>query len=220
MKRFFKRFHKMSRVRARVNANARRAAFTLIEMLVVIGISTLVSAAAIIYSNVGQNEVALTVETAKVAQLILQARELALDTYSVSSGACGYGVHFDLNSQPQTYSLFAYTPETGGRCPSLATVMAGGLSSSTMMSQYAPSSWQLPVAQGVSLVVPGTAPCNNPMTDILFYPPAPTTLIVNASNRNGMFSSPSLPESSICFMTTDGNNAASVTVNPEGQINF
>jgi type II secretory pathway pseudopilin PulG len=209
MKRFFSRFRRSSRVS--------RAAFTLVEMLVVIGITTLVSAAAIIYSNVGQNEVALTVETAKVAQLILQARELALNTYSGTEKTCGYGVHFDFTAQ--TYSLFAYTPGTT-RCPSLGDVSSAGLSASELMGQYAPSSWQVPVTQGVALVIPGAAACDNPMTDILFYPPAPATLIVLASNRNGAFSSPSPAESSICLQTSDGKNAATITVNPEGQINF
>jgi prepilin-type N-terminal cleavage/methylation domain-containing protein len=200
-----------------MKSKSSRAGFTLVEMLVVIGISTLVSAAAIIYSNVGQNEVALTVETAKVAQLILQARELALDTYSGTNSACAYGVHFDYADQ--TYSLFAYTPGTE-HCPSLAVVAAGGLSSSSVMSQYAPSSWQLPVAAGVVLAPPGKVSCTNPMTDVLFYPPSPTMLVSLASNRSEMFSSPSPAESSVCLQTADGKNTATITVNPEGQVNF
>ncbi len=214
------------RLRTFLRSRASRAAFTLVEMLVVIGISTLVSAAAIIYSNVGQNEVALTVETAKVAQLILQARELALNTYSGTSGACAYGIHFDLAAQ--TYSLFAYTPGTA-HCPSPATVASTTIITSGPggnMSPYAPSSWQMPVARGVEIASPGTLPtacstghAGSPVVgDILFYPPAPVTLIAPANN-GGAFSSPT-PSSIICLETSDGGNTAVITVNPEGQVSF
>ncbi|MDR3582452.1 MAG: type II secretion system protein [Candidatus Pacebacteria bacterium] len=200
-----------------------RAAFTLVEMLVVIGITTLVSAATIIYSSVGQNEVALTVETAKISQLILQARELALDTYSGASGACAYGVHFDLTANPQTYSLFAYTPGSA-KCPSAATVVSTTVLSSGVMSAYAPSSWHLQVGQGVALFSPGDtdipAACKNIITDVLFYPPAPTTMIALAASQGGAFSSPSPSVSSVCLRTVDGKNTGVVTINPEGQVSF
>jgi prepilin-type N-terminal cleavage/methylation domain-containing protein len=211
------------RLRTFLRSRASRAAFTLIEMLIVIGISTLVSAAAILYSNVGQNEVSLTVETAKVAQLILQARELALDTYSGTSGACAYGVHFDITDQ--TYSLFAYTPGTS-RCPSAETVESTTIISSGVMGSYASSSWQMPVAKGVVIVSPGNLPtaCSvghtgSPVVgDILFYPPAPATLI-SPANGNGKFSSPT-PSSIVCLETSDGKNTAVIAVNPEGQVSF
>lgn len=197
------------------------AAFTLIEMLVVIGISTVVSAAAIVYSTSGQNEVALTVETAKIAQLILQARELALDTYSGTSGACAYGVHFDLKGNPQTYSLFAYVPGTK-HCPAASSVASSSISSAVMGS-YASSSWQLQVPKALALFAQGDAnmpaSCKNLITDILFYPPSPTTLIAIAGT-NGTFSSPSPSVSTVCLRTTNGNNTATITVNPEGQVSF
>ena len=215
MKRYFLRF--------RMPARASRAAFTLVEMLVVIGITALVSAAAIMYSNVGQNEVALTVETAKIAQLVLQARELALDTYSGTGGACAYGVHFDLTSVPQTYSLFAFAPG-GGPCPSAATVASTTALSSAVMVQYEPSSWHLQPGQGVRLFARGDAgipsSCQNILTDVLFYPPVPATLISLASNPNETFSSPTPSVSSICLQTVDGKNAAVITLNPAGQVNF
>lgn len=214
-----------------LRSRASRAAFTLVEMLVVIGISTLVSAAAIIYSNVGQNEVSLTIETAKVAQLILQARELALDTYTgtvtATSHPCAYGVHFDLNSDPQTYSLFAYMVPSNTSCPSPAmvastTIITPGQGGN--ISSYASSSWQMPVAQGVRIASPSnnnfpTACGGSPVVgDILFYPPAPVTLI-SPANKNGVFSSPT-PSSIICLETSDGKNTTVISVNPEGQVSF
>jgi len=215
MKKFFVRFY--------MTARASRAAFTLVEMLVVIGITTIVSVAAIVYSTAGQNEVALTVETAKIAQLVLQARELALDTYRGTNSACAYGVHFDLSGQ--TYSLFAYTPGTP-RCPAVETVASSILDVSKaggVVSAYAPSSWQLPVANGVMLIRPGDvnipSACVNVMTDVLFYPPAPATLVALAGNGE-QFSSPAPPASTICLRTDDGKNTAVITVTPAGQVSF
>jgi len=75
-------------------------------MLVVIGITMLLSSIAIGYSKIGQNEVALTVETSKVAELILQAKELSINTYGLTESgakACAFGVHFDVAAK-----LFAF----------------------------------------------------------------------------------------------------------------
>ncbi len=160
-----------------------RRGFTLVEMLVVIGIMTLFAAISIGYSNVGQNQDALTVETAKIGEMILQARELALATYTGSGSggnACAYGVQFNYGAGPQgngTYSLFAYMPplDAYGRCPSLATTTALGLGAYSGVysgnyagastaaypprpayeSIYQLSSWDMPLSQGVRLVAPG-----------------------------------------------------------------
>jgi prepilin-type N-terminal cleavage/methylation domain-containing protein len=91
-----------------------RRAFTLIELMVVLGISAVLSALAITYSKIGQNEVALSVEESKVGQFILQAKQLAIATYTVppstAAASCGFGVTFNLAATPQTYSVFVYDP--------------------------------------------------------------------------------------------------------------
>lgn len=219
-----------------------RRGFTLVEMLVVIGITTLFAAMAIGYSHVGENENALTVETAKIAEMILQARELALATYggSVASGgtdnACGFGVHIDYSNQ--TYSLFAYEPSAPGvRCPSLASTTIMGLgtadSPSLYVKEYDAASWQMSPAQGVELVDGNLpVPCANAVktsdngdvvSDIMFYPPDPVMLVNYADIDAGNPIALHAPKTSsvVCLETADSaQNSAAITVNPEGQVSF
>ena len=203
-------------------------------MLVVIGITSLFAALAIGYSHVGQNENALTVETAKVAEVMLQARQLALATYggSAASGgtqnACAFGVLFDYTAG--TYSLFAYEPVAPGtRCPSLANATAMGFGRNDAYIQpYAASSWQMPFSEGVGIVPPGNFPgvCTNAqganggaISAIMFYPPNPSMLVRYYTTAPGSLGAPQ-SASVVCLQTIDGKNATTITVNPEGQINF
>ncbi len=213
-----------------------RSAFTLVEMLVVIGITTLLAAMAIGYSRVGQNADALSVETAKVAQVILQARELALATYTGGAGgaACAYGVQFHYGGGTTgdgTYSLFAYTPPktASGHCPSLASSTAYGLGTNPTLAYeqvYAEGSWNMPVAQGVTLLPPasaGLAPGCDPTTmlgAILFYPPDPAVLVNYEESGNTSLVPPGSAVASVCLATTDGQNATVIKVNPYGQVSF
>ena len=117
----------------------KRNGFTLIEMLVVIAVMALLSGLAIVYSHVGQNQVALSVESAKVAQLILEAKDLSVATYSDKKNTCGYGVHFDYSTN--RYSLFEYDLPSGQSiCPSLASTTATGYMTNPgvlQMNEYA-----------------------------------------------------------------------------------
>jgi hypothetical protein len=178
----------------------------------VIGITTILSAVAIGYSKAGQNEVALTVETSKVAELILQAKELAINTYGTTvSGAkaCAFGVHLDFSAQ--TYTLFAFSPGLT-RCPSAASTTEINFTAN-LAPAYQAGSENIAVAQGVHMDI-GT----NDFTDVLFYPPAPATLI-NAGGYGGRFTV--APAASYIYLsTTDGRNSSVITINPEGQVNF
>ncbi len=211
-----------------------RKAFTLVEMLVVIGITTILAAMAIGYSHVGQNADALSVETAKVAEVILQARELALATYTGGAGgaACAYGVQFHYgagNDGNGTYSLFAYTPPktANGRCPSLASSTAYGLGTNLQYEQvYAEGSWNMSVAQGVELVSvanAGVAPGCDPASmlgAIMFYPPNPDVLFDYAKSNSTSLAPPGSAVASVCLATIDGQNSSIIKVNPEGQVSF
>lgn len=209
--------------------HTRRAAFTLVEMLIVISITLLLSAAAVGYTKTGQNEVSLTIETSKIAELILQAKELAINTYGTTaiagSKACGYGVHFDVADQ--TYSLFAYSVAADTACPSLDEVTANGLTDA-YYQEYEPGSWDIAVAQGV--VMQGSGYAADALGDVLFYPPAPTVLICRASGDSSVESGGNIPNctqfmspaqtSKVYLSTVDGVNSAAVSVTPEGEVTF
>jgi prepilin-type N-terminal cleavage/methylation domain-containing protein len=199
--------------------------FTLIEMLVVLAITALLSGLAIVYSHIGQNQIALSIEESKVAQLILEAKELSIATYSTDSPTCAYGVQFDLASS--TYSLFEYNsaeslPAYPGRpiCPSLASTSIA--IDPGAVDEYAAGSWQIHTAQGVKLDDPGVA--SGTIQDVLFYPPDPCTLIsldgeTFESDCSAVNGNP--PEESYVYLsTTDGSASRTITVNPAGQVSL
>lgn len=77
--------------------------FTLVEVLVVVSITALLSSVLILYSRTGERQILLFREQAKVLNLISKSKSLALQTYIDGASACGYGIHFTL---PGTLILF------------------------------------------------------------------------------------------------------------------
>ncbi|MGD1003685.1 MAG: prepilin-type N-terminal cleavage/methylation domain-containing protein [Minisyncoccia bacterium] len=201
--------------------------FTLIEILIVLAITALLSSLAIVYTHVGQNQISLSIEESKVAQLILEAKELSVATYSSNSPTCAYGVAFNYASS--TYSLFAYnaavtSPLYPGRqiCPSLASTSVAFNASDTQ--PYQPGSWQVHTAQGVVLDGSGGA-ASDTIQYILFYPPNPCTMINLAqqttfrSNCSSIAGSP--PSASYVYLSTvDKSMSRTITVNPAGQVSL
>jgi prepilin-type N-terminal cleavage/methylation domain-containing protein len=187
---------------------ASRRGFTLIEMLIVIAISAMLSAIAISYSGIGRNEVSLSVEAAKISQVILQAKSLSIATYGSAAGPCGYGVSFDTSAQ--TYSIFSYRPLGVVSCPSDSSIT--GIASGTM-SKYSDGTSNIHVANGVVLSG-GTS--GDGLSVVLFYPPNPDTLI---SRDGSTFLVPA--QTSKVYLTTVGGNATQViSVSSAGQVTF
>ncbi|MEK7212602.1 MAG: type II secretion system protein [Patescibacteria group bacterium] len=86
--------------------------FTVIELLVVIGVVILLLGCLILYGSVSRNQVALYIEEAKIAQIILRSKALSISTFGNPNVPCGYGVQ--INPAAKTYSLFSYdVPDCG-----------------------------------------------------------------------------------------------------------
>jgi prepilin-type N-terminal cleavage/methylation domain-containing protein len=201
--------------------------FTLIEILIVLAITALLSSLAIVYTHVGQNQISLSIEESKVAQLILEAKELSVATYSSNSPTCAYGVAFNYASS--SYSLFAYNAAVtsslyGGRqiCPSLASTSVAIASSA--IQQYQSGSWQVHTAQGVVLVSSTDPVASDTIQDILFYPPNPCTLIsldgqTFQSDCSSITGNP--PSAAYVHLSTvDNSMSRTITVNPAGQVSL
>lgn len=76
--------------------------FTLIELVVVMGILSLLSASLITYSRSGEKQIIFFKEQSVLTALIFQAKNLAISTYGRdNANSCGYGIHFVLSSDPQ-----------------------------------------------------------------------------------------------------------------------
>jgi prepilin-type N-terminal cleavage/methylation domain-containing protein len=197
--------------------------FTLIELLIVLGISALLSGIAITYTSVERNQIALSVETSKIAGFILRAKELSVVTYAQNPKTCAYGVSFDVARN--TYSLFGFNPDPakyGGPgsvppCPRAASTTAAGISPSTETVQYSPDSWNISPTNGVRLRSGGNG---DDLVVVLFYPPAPVTLM---SRDGGTFlDSQVTPNttSRVYLVTSDGKSSSMISVNAAGQISF
>jgi prepilin-type N-terminal cleavage/methylation domain-containing protein len=181
-----------------------RKGFTLIEVLIVAAISAMLAALAVGYSGVERDQMALSVEEAKISQFILQARSLALATYSNSAGsACGYGVSFDTVND--TYSIFAYVP--GGSSCNIGKSNITWDSVSNSEEKYTDETWQIHPQSGITLSgddIPAV---------ILFYPPDPDTLIFDGSGAP-------MSQASIDLVTSDGQASHAISINSAGQVNF
>ena len=192
--------------------------------MVVVIIAAMLSTVAIVYGNQGRNQVALSVEAAKVSQLTLQAKQLAIATYDLNVNGervCGYGMYFNIPSS--TYSLFIYSPPSAnggsGLCPTLATATSTVFNPATDIYYYSQQSWQVPVTQGLKLESE-TSPLGTPGVPsdvaVIFVPPNPDTLLTNV-NDNGAFSTTT---AYVDITTHDGASSRTITITPAGQVSF
>jgi type II secretory pathway pseudopilin PulG len=81
--------------------------FTLIDLVVVIGILSLLSASLITYSRAGEKQIVFFKEQSVVTASIFRAKNLAISTYGRNGAdSCGYGVHFELGRLPNELIIF------------------------------------------------------------------------------------------------------------------
>jgi prepilin-type N-terminal cleavage/methylation domain-containing protein len=174
--------------------------FTIIEILVVIAITSLLSGLIVTYSSTGRDQVSLYVEESRLAQTILRAKSLAISTYAnVSAPSCGYGFHIDY--QGQQYQVFSYNPP-----------VCGGVTSINPAFMIPIDSIRLTTSLIISNSIPGGG---SGISDVLFVPPDPKTLIWTVAD-------PATPTSlgDINLATKSGNASVTIGVNAAGQISF
>ncbi|RJP45623.1 hypothetical protein C4587_00530 [Candidatus Parcubacteria bacterium] len=173
----------------------RRTGLSLIELLVTISLTTLLSSLVIAYSNIGRRQVTLSVEASKIAQTVLRAKALAISTYNQPIVPCGYGVEVDYALN--TYALYSYDAPS---CSSIASVNPvqkmqierSGLSPG-LVFELRPDS----------------------LRDVIFLPPDPRTLL-SVDPAGSFTNSPAV----VYMKTVDGLASAAVTVNVNGQVTF
>lgn len=202
-----------------------RNGFTLIEILVILAISALLSAIAITYTSVGRSEVALTVASSQIAQVILRAKELSLATYHQALGTCGYGVYFDVAKN--SYSLFVFTPQAADHpavyaqippCPSVASTTAAGIAIAGSPAEIASSSsgtWKVSLGPQVKLQDGGNG---DTLAVVMFYPPDPAIFMTRYPASSTFLSSPAT--SKVYLVTADGAASTTVSVNAAGGVTF
>lgn len=78
--------------------------FTIIEILVSLGIMGLLTSLLLLYSRTGERQIALFREQAGLVGAVLRAKSLAIQTFSEQAPACGYGIRF--SAANNSYILF------------------------------------------------------------------------------------------------------------------
>ncbi|MEK9180554.1 MAG: prepilin-type N-terminal cleavage/methylation domain-containing protein [Patescibacteria group bacterium] len=198
--------------------------FTLIEILIVLAVTVLISSYVISYSKVGQNQVALEIETQKIANLILAAKAAAvatLDTPERQSARtaqgriiCGYGFEITY-SDPASYRIFSYEPQAA-TCTNINPIRP--------QDRFSIPSGLLPSPSAVvsANVLLNEKPCSVTPCDalhvVLFVPPNPETLL----SRNGKGALPPTRERDlrVYLETADGSAKKIITVTQSGQVDF
>lgn len=85
----------------------RQHGFTMVEILIVIGVLVVLSTLLLVYGRVGESQIVLFKEQAQLLSVIYRAKALSIETFSDPSPPCGFGVHFDL---PGSYIIWADVP--------------------------------------------------------------------------------------------------------------
>jgi prepilin-type N-terminal cleavage/methylation domain-containing protein len=179
----------------------RRRGFTLIEVVIVVGISVLLTSVVLTYSSSGRDQVYLGIQKAQVAQIISKAKSLTVSTYNQPNVPCGYGVYFNYSDPANPrYEIFRYKVSP---CPSVSDLKNAGI---VHGPGYSPQSkYVLPpnLRFGTGL---------HRMDTVFFMPPDPQTLIWEngASEDQGI----------IYLETKSGSASAKVSVNSGGQVTF
>ncbi|MEK7608824.1 MAG: prepilin-type N-terminal cleavage/methylation domain-containing protein [Patescibacteria group bacterium] len=178
-----------------MSKSLRRKGFTLIETLIVIAITALLSSFVLTYTSTSREQVALYIEQSKLSQTVLRAKSLTLSTYNQPTIPCGYGVSID--APTNTYTLFSYGTAPCGSIasidPSLVFVVKTNALSSQIRIANRPESVQY----------------------ILFSPPDPKTTIWREGGGTSTSS-----DGMIVIEGRSGKQAIGVGVNFAGQVSF
>jgi type II secretory pathway pseudopilin PulG len=161
--------------------------FTMIEMLVVFFIMILLSSVLILYSRTGENQIILFKEQARIISILNRAKSLSTQMFSEPQPACAFGVNFSLNGN--TFLIFR---DSAPDCRNSDNIYS---ETGELFEKY-----QLdPKIKFGGLT----------LTNVIFIPPNPTTLIDDGSNKT---------EATITLQTLDAGASLKVKINNAGQI--
>lgn len=186
-----------------------RPGFTLVEVMVVMAVTAMLSALILVYNASTRETLRLFTEKARVAQLILRAKSLALSTYSENDTPCGYGVRFQ--HEEARYALVAYRLAS---CTDRSRVDVDEEAFETVQL----SSFDLPAT--LEFVTDGSSPTDTAdrveeASYVMFIPPDPLVMVAREDGtliENGL--------GKIELRVKGRPTNAIVTVNASGQVTF
>ncbi len=182
--------------------------FTLVEVLVVVAITTFLAGMVLTYSSTGRGQVALYVEAAKLAQVALRAKSLAISTYNNPDTPCAYGMR--INEPNRSYSLFSYKPT------SCSAILTGGIDT-TPADQAGPYR-ELETFTLQNEVSFKDAPSGNALEYVIFVPPDPMTFIWMKGESGVAPRIDAIGE--VILGAVQSSNTQKISISPAGQISF
>lgn len=191
-----------SSLKAKSSKLKANSGFTLVELLVVIGITALLAGLLVLYGSTGRQQTILSIESTKISQLISRAKTLSISTYEDPSSPCGYGVRVDYSAR--TYALTSY--KVSPDCKSVAS----SSQSISIQSTETQNTFSLPA--GVTFN--SDPSLQNKIQDVFFVPPDPKTVI---SVGGGLLRDIT---GYIYLTTADGSATRRISVNASGQITY
>lgn len=165
-----------------------RRGFSIIEMMVVLGILVLLTSLLVLYNRSGERQLLALREKARLIGTLLRAKSLAINTFVEDEPACGYGVHID----PPRYFIFrdrAIDCRTSDR---IYTAASDDILTDT----------EIVVPTGVSFSTVGAS-------DIVFVPPDPRVFLNGGT---------AIETAVVSLRTPDGATEMSVLITNAGQI--
>lgn len=171
-----------------------RTGFTAVELIISLGVVTLLTSLLILYNRTGQDQLALFAERAKLLGVISEAKALTIQTFAETSPPCGYGVRIPPPANNNVYHLFI-NKANDADC---AAIKSGG------------GSLFLPARDSIKAthIFPSGVVFNGGPKTVLFIPPDPTVRLNPPSGGN----------MEIKLKTKDGTAEAKITINEFGQI--
>jgi prepilin-type N-terminal cleavage/methylation domain-containing protein len=171
-----------------------RRGFSIIEMLVVLGILTLLSSVLLVYNRAGEGQIVLLREQARLISTVIRAKSLALTMLVEDTPACGYGVHIDFSTGSVGSRYFIYRDRA--------------INCRTSDRIYAAASDEI-IPESEVILPKQVLFGDVGVRDIMFVPPEPQAFLDGSQ---------ALTEADIVIQTADGKTKAAITVTNAGQI--
>ena len=172
----------------------------MVELLVTVAVTALMASLIIVYGSASRQQVTLSIETAKLGQIISQAKSMSISTYNQTPAPCGYGVHIDYNAQKYYLGSYQVLPD----CKSVVSGAAFQMGWTVVLKSYA-----LAAEVRFSYLT-----ATNSVDDVFFVPPDPKTV----TSVSGLLSTQA--SGNVFLVTKDGAVTKKISINPVGQINF
>lgn len=165
-----------------------RHGFTFIEILITLGVLTMLTSVLLLYGRVGERNVTLTREKAKVISQLLRAKSSSINAIITDEPICGYGIHFE----EQKYILFQ---DRGGDC------QGSDFSYTATDPEESVAEFNLPLGIHFSAMT---------VRDIFFMPPDPRIFF---DGRMAQFE-----EARLTLAVSDNSSSVNIKITSAGQI--